>query len=196
MSGAGDTLPGGGGPAGIRWSSLLTCWTNMEGVCREAINSQRGDNPSDLHRLWKCTEVLRCTGGQRAETSLGPRHSAELLRHLESLPGTAKSEHGSLLPAQVVQTVVLDPGPLEDPAEMGPQEGTVECPYTAGTLGPGRSKRPLLLQCHSSGSLSASGSRDAKTDAPGVEFFQPLVEGAQALCCGSTDSSDGGCSCR
>lgn len=44
---AGDTLQRGG-PARIRWSSLLTCWTSMEGVCREAINSQRGDNPSDL----------------------------------------------------------------------------------------------------------------------------------------------------
>ena len=34
------------------------------------------------------------TDGQWAEASLGPRHSAELLRHLESPPGTAKSEPG------------------------------------------------------------------------------------------------------
>ena len=58
VSGRG-TRSRGGGPARIRWS-LLTCRTNMEGVCREATNSQRGDDPSDLHWLWKCTEVLRC----------------------------------------------------------------------------------------------------------------------------------------
>ena len=57
LSGQG-TRSRGGGPARIRWSSLLTCQPNMEGVCREAVNSQRGDDPSNLHLLWKCTKVL------------------------------------------------------------------------------------------------------------------------------------------
>lgn len=61
LSGQG-TRSRGGGPARIRWSSLLTCQPNMEGVCGEAVNSQRGDDPSNLHLLWKCTKVLRgCT---------------------------------------------------------------------------------------------------------------------------------------
>ena len=49
-------------PVRIGRSSQLTCRTNMEGVRREAPNSQRGDDPSALHLFWKCTEVLRgCT---------------------------------------------------------------------------------------------------------------------------------------
>lgn len=54
-------------------------------------------------------ERLR-TNGQLAEGSLGLRHSTELHRHLKSRPREAKSNLGSLLPAQ------------EDPAEKGPRE--------------------------------------------------------------------------
>lgn len=65
-------------------------------------------------------ERLR-TNGQLAEGSLGLRHSTELHRHLKSRPREAKSNLGSLRPAQ------------EDLAEKGPHE---EGPAPRALVGP------------------------------------------------------------
>ena len=77
--------------------------------------------------------------------------------------------------------MVLIPGPHEDLAERGPQEGTIGVPLQSQHLGPWP-VQSLLLLCNSSRSALYfwfQGPKDGCS--PGLELFPPLVDGARAL---------------